>query len=89
MAVRTKEEEVLEPVVITVPVDVMEGDAQGFFPPLGEAALFTALLLETGLQQPVLQVTAIAAPTLREQLFDRDQHAPSGEPAGASGLVPG
>src|SRR3712207_3958428 len=69
VAVRAEQLEVLEPVVVAVPVDVVERHAQRRAAPLLEAAALAPVLLEPQAEEPPLHVPP-AAPA-SEQLLDR------------------
>jgi hypothetical protein len=62
MTVGAKKLQILESVVKSVAVDVMERHAERLSPPLGYAAPLAAVPLEAGGDQPPLDVTSIPPP---------------------------
>src|SRR5262245_24544440 len=69
VAVGTAQLDVLRAVVRPIAVLVMQLGIQRLAAPVGESALFTPVLLKTGLHQPRLQVAAAGATPDHEQLF--------------------
>lgn len=64
VTVRAEERDVLEPVVVPIPVDVVQCHVQRFSLPLRYPAPLAAILLEPGVKKPLLQMTAVRLRTV-------------------------
>ena len=88
VAVRTEELEVFDAVVEAVAIDVVEGHRERLIKPLVYPAALTPLLLQAGVQEPLLQVAAVAVGARREDLFRRLEARPRHEEAAMNRVAP-
>jgi hypothetical protein len=88
VAVGAQKKQVLEPVVVAIAVDVVEGHGERLAPPNVDLALLAAVLLQAGAQQPSLDVVSIAPPAGDEQFVDRDRLRTTQDSAPLPRLVP-
>jgi len=88
VAVRAQEEQILEPVIETIPVDVMELKRQRLSAPLPQPTPLAELLLQTCAEQPELDVVASPFPTSAEHILDRLEPRAGRDYIAANGVPP-
>jgi hypothetical protein len=72
VAITAEELQIFKPVVGAVAVHMVERHVEGLPPPFGEPAFLTTILLETCLQEPLLEVASLRSATDDEEFTYRD-----------------
>jgi hypothetical protein len=89
MAVRAQNLKVLEPVVVAVAVDVMQGERDPEAPPFSQPTCLAATRLDPGIEQTSLEVITVAPRASNQELLEWNPRRPRGDQASLYGGVPG
>jgi hypothetical protein len=88
VAVGAEDLEVLQSVVVTLPIDVVQCEWDRMPPPFTESAGLAAPSLEAGVEQPTLEVVAVASHACDEKLLQRKTSRARGDSASMDRVVP-